>query len=108
MKIPQKQTKTKKEQIAAWREHIPGIYNGSYRRQYDKAMSGKSLRAAITSKCQDCMNWEGTEVRRCDIVTCPLHPYRPGRGRQTEPVTLDSTPQNASGNIGSEETDEIQ
>ena len=75
--------KTAEQRIAEWREHIPGLYRGYYRKTYDKAMSGKSLRAAVTAKCQDCMCWQGTEVKRCDIVTCPLHPYRPGVKRPT-------------------------
>ena len=107
MKIPTKQPEAKKERIAAWREHIPGIYNGAYRKQYDKAMSGKSLRAAVNAKCADCMNWQGVEVRLCDIVTCSLHPYRPGRSRQTEPVTLESAQQRASEEAGSEITPEM-
>ena len=37
MKI-EKQSQTKAEKIAAWREHIPDLHNGSYRRKYDKAI----------------------------------------------------------------------
>lgn len=64
--------------MAEWRAHIPGMYNGAYRKVWDKAMSGKSLRAAITAKCQDCMCWQYAEVKRCTVITCPLYPYRPG------------------------------
>lgn len=79
MRIPTNDIKkTTEQRIAEWRQNIPDLFNGAYRRTYDKAMSGKSLRAAVTAKCQDCMCWQGAEVRRCDIVTCPLHPYRPG------------------------------
>ena len=58
-------------------EHIPDFFNGSYRRSYDKAMLGKSLRAAVDSKCLDCMCWQQAEVRDCPVVTCTLWPYRP-------------------------------
>jgi len=68
---------TKDEQIELWREHIPNKFDGSYRRQYDKAMKKESMRAAVNSKCLDCMNWQQPEVKDCEIVTCPLHPYRP-------------------------------
>ena len=81
MQITKERPKTKKERIAAWRQNIPELFNGSYRKQYDKAMSGKSIRAAINSKCLDCMCWQQAEVKKCDIDTCPLHPYRPYQGR---------------------------
>ena len=67
----------REDQIKAWREHIPNKFDGSYRKQYDKAMKRQSMRAAVNSKCLDCMNWQQPEVRDCDIVTCPLHSYRP-------------------------------
>jgi hypothetical protein len=86
--------KTTEQRIAEWRQNIPGLFNGAYRRMYDKAMSGKSLRAAVTAKCQDCMCWQGAEVKRCDIVTCPLHPYRPGVKRS---VTSNLARQSARG-----------
>jgi len=71
------QNDTKKEQIAAYRNNIPNLFNGSYRKQYDKAIKKHSLRAAINSKCLDCMYWQAAEVKRCSIVACPLYPYRP-------------------------------
>jgi len=82
MKIPEKQPETRSERIKAWREHIPNYRHGYFQRNYDKAMSGKSLRAAITAKCLDCMCWQQPEVNKCDIVTCPLHPYRPNLARR--------------------------
>jgi len=81
MKIPQRQPETNSEKIAAWRENIPNLFHGSYRKQYDKAISGKGMRAAINSKCLDCMCWQQAEIRDCNIVTCPLHPYRPYQPR---------------------------
>lgn len=64
-----------------------------YRGTYDRAMSGKSQQRAIFAKCQDCMNWQVAEIRRCDIVTCPLHPYRPGTSRSTR-INLSTDRQN--------------
>jgi len=82
MKINLTRLLTPKEQIARWRENIPDLFNGSYRRNYDKAMSGKSLRAAVTAKCLDCMCWQQAEVKNCDVITCPLYPYKPYSARQ--------------------------
>ena len=59
------------------RNNIPDIFHGAYRKKYDKAMQGHSIRAAIDSKCLECMGWQQLEVKKCDIVTCPLWPYRP-------------------------------
>ena len=64
-----------------WRLNIPGLHNGSYRRTWDKAIAKKSMRAAVNAKCQDCMNWQQAEIRRCDITTCPLWQYRPNQGK---------------------------
>jgi hypothetical protein len=76
MKSPVKEM-TVEQRIAAWIEHIPEKYRGTYR----KAMTGHSRQKAIHAKCQDCMNWQVAEIRRCDIVTCPLYPYRPSSAR---------------------------
>ena len=92
---------TAEQRIAAWRQNIPNLFNGAYRRMYDRAMSGKSLRAAVTAKCQDCMCWQGTEIKRCNIVTCPLHPYRPGIKRV---VSSNLARQSASDGAGTEQT----
>jgi hypothetical protein len=35
------------------------------------------MRAAIDAKCADCMCWQNTEIKTCDVVTCPLWQYRP-------------------------------
>ncbi len=60
-----------------WRDNIPNLHNGAYRRKYDKAMTGHSLRAAVDSKCLDCVCWQQAEVKKCPCTTCPLWPYRP-------------------------------
>lgn len=64
---------TIKEKRQKYCEHIPAIYQATYR----KAMKGRSLAAAVKAKCQDCMNWQQVEIRECPVVTCTLHPYRP-------------------------------
>ena len=75
--IQLKRALTIEEQRDRWRENIPDLFHGSYRRLYDKAIGGHSLRAAIDSKCLDCMCWQQAEVKKCTVVTCPLFLYRP-------------------------------
>ena len=64
---------TNQDKIDAFAAHMPISYRATYR----KAMNGKSLRAAVNSKCLDCSNWQRIEIKECPIVTCPLHLYRP-------------------------------
>ena len=54
-------------------DDMPRIYRATYR----KAMSGKSLRAAVNSFCLECVGWQREEVRLCTSPACPLYPYRP-------------------------------
>lgn len=65
--------KTQKEQIAERRAEIPDIHKANY----DKAMRGKSLRAATKAFCLMCVCWQKEEVRNCTDLACPLYPYRP-------------------------------
>lgn len=83
------------EQIRRYRAAIPDKHNGAYRRKYDKAMRGRSIRAAIDIKCLDCMSWQATEVKDCPVVTCTLHPYRPYRRRQNTAQSSPSAPQSS-------------
>ncbi len=69
------------EQLRRWRNSIPDKHNGAYRRVWDKAITKKSMRAAVNGKCQDCMAWQGPEIKHCDIITCPLWQYRPLQGK---------------------------
>jgi len=69
--------KSKDEQIKAYIANIPNTHDGSMRRQYKKALDKKSMRSALNCHCLDCMCWSKGEVKRCDIVTCSLHAYRP-------------------------------
>lgn len=51
-----------------------------YRKVYDIAMGGRSLRAAINSQCIECMDYVFSEVKLCCSPQCPLFPYRPLHG----------------------------
>jgi len=64
-----------------WREHIPNLHNGAYRRTWDKAIGRKGRKAAIDAKCQDCSCWQKTEIRDCAVPNCPLYEYRPYQGK---------------------------
>ena len=78
MKInPVNVKKSDKRLIADYRENIPNLHKGAYRRTYDKAINKQSMRAAVNAKCLDCCCWQATEIRDCGIPACPLYPYRP-------------------------------
>ena len=51
-----------------------------YRTMYERAMSGRSLKASIRSHCLMCCGWDAEEVRRCTATQCPLYPHRLGYG----------------------------
>ena len=51
---------------------IPTKYRGLYQR----AMSGKSRKAAIRTHCLMCVGWQAREVVLCTATTCPLYSYR--------------------------------
>ena len=69
---PQAREKAVKR-IAKRRSDMPKIY----RPNYDKAISGNSLRAAINAQCLACVQWQRVEVRLCLSTPCPLWNYRP-------------------------------
>jgi len=71
--------KTDSERIAERRADTPV----SCRKNYDKAMSGKSRPAGVKAFCLECMGWDKGEVKACDTVQCPLFPYRPYRKSKT-------------------------
>ena len=64
------------EVLKRWRNNIPDLHNGAYRRTWDKAVSKQSMRAAVDAKCQDCQHWQQAEVKRCDISICSVWQYR--------------------------------
>ena len=47
--------------------------------QFERAYSGRSMRAAINANCLDCVGYEQAEVKRCQIYDCPFWDYRPYR-----------------------------
>ena len=49
-----------------------------FRKNYAKAMRGRSLRAAVDAFCNECMGWE-MRPRDCTAPACPLYAYRPGK-----------------------------
>lgn len=65
------------EYLRKWRAHIPNLFRGKFRRQWDKAMLKESMRAALDAKCADCVCWQNTEIRLCPAINCPLWRYRP-------------------------------
>jgi hypothetical protein len=69
--------KIQKEQIAERREQMPNIH----RANYDKAMKGRSMKAAIKAFCLMCVQWQKEEVRLCTDLACSLYPYRPYKSR---------------------------
>ena len=73
-----------REQLKKWYKNIPNLYHGSFRKLWIKSLQHKSMKAAVTAKCQDCMCWQNTEVKLCNIVTCPLWQYRPFRDKNGE------------------------
>ena len=66
-----------RDQLRKWYKNIPDLYHGSFRKKWIKALQRKSMKAAIYAQCQDCMCWQNSEIKLCDIVTCPLWQYRP-------------------------------
>ena len=63
----------RQKQIEQRRAEMPR----SYRATYDKAVKGKSLRAAINAFCMECVCWQIDEVRNCTDLACPLYAVRP-------------------------------
>lgn len=41
-------------------------------------VANSSIARAIREKCMDCCAGDSVEVRKCDLVKCPLFPYRFG------------------------------
>lgn len=62
-------------QIAERRAQMPR----KYRRLYDRAVEGKSLRSCINAQCLECVCWQSREVTLCTDLACPLYSVRPYR-----------------------------
>ena len=50
-----------------------------YRRLYDRAIGGRSLRSCINAQCLECCGWQSKEVALCSDVACTLWAVRPYR-----------------------------
>lgn len=69
--------RTREQQIVERREQMPKIH----RANYDKAMKGRSMKAATKAFCLMCVCWQKEEVKLCTDLACPLYPYRPYKSR---------------------------
>ncbi len=49
-----------------------------YRQLYQRALDGRSRRAAIRAHCLMCCGWQAVEVELCTAPECPLFPFRMG------------------------------
>ncbi|MFC1739144.1 hypothetical protein ACFL1G_08860 [Planctomycetota bacterium] len=68
----------REEKIAERQMQIPR----AYRAIYDRAVQGKSLRAAVNSFCIGCTGYQREEVRLCTSLACPLYAVRPYQSSQ--------------------------
>jgi len=76
-------------QIANRRAQIPR----QYRPAYNRAMTGKSRKAAMRAFCAECCGWDIREVFLCTDLGCPLYPYRPhSRVSQGAPQSVPEKP----------------
>ena len=64
------------------RDDVPS----QHRNVYDRAMRGKSRKAAVRCYCLMCVGWSWDEVRKCSAPACPLYLYRLG-GSETKRLT---------------------
>jgi hypothetical protein len=72
--------RTREELIEQHRKQIPDIH----RANYNKALRGRSMKAAIKAFCLECVCWQKEEVRLCTSLACPLYPYRPYKQRSKQ------------------------
>ena len=80
----------RKAKIAERRTEIPRRYRGVY----DKAVQGKSRKAAMRAFCLECCGWQVNEVFLCAALACPLYPYRPrSRVPQDTPESIPAEPE---------------
>lgn len=71
----------------------------SYRATYERAVKGRSLRAAINAQCLECVCWITKEVRLCTDLACSLYAVRPyqlpqngrdGQDMEPEPTNFEN------------------
>lgn len=66
-------TREQKKQIELKLQEMPK----SCQTNYKKAMTGRSIKAAIKAACLECVGWQRKEIKSCTSLACPLYPYRP-------------------------------
>ena len=82
--------RTREEQIAERRAQIPKLYRGIY----DKAVKGRSRKAAMHAFCLECVGFQIKEVYLCTDLGCALYPYRPrSRVSSVAPESLPEQPE---------------
>lgn len=79
------------EQIEKRLNQIPE----SHRAKYEKAVSRKSMRAAVNSQCLECVGYLTKEVSMCTDLACPLYLYRPYQKRRGGDDIPDDAPPDA-------------
>jgi len=81
------------ERIAQHRTEMPR----RFRDNYDRAMSGKTRKAAMYLFCCERSGYEIREVHRCTRPECPLYPYRPrSRVSQGAPQSVPERPESTN------------
>lgn len=83
-------TDKRAKQITERLAQIPRLYRGIY----ERAVAGKSRKAAMHSFCLECCGWQVKEVFLCTDLGCPLYPYRPrSRASQDTPDSVPDEPE---------------
>ncbi|MHC4132471.1 MAG: hypothetical protein ACYSSP_10605 [Planctomycetota bacterium] len=75
------------KKITERRLQIPKVH----RANYDKAMKGRSLKAAVKAFCLECVCWQKEDVKLCSSPQCSLYPYRPYRSSKKASESADFT-----------------
>ena len=85
------------KKIAYRRAQIPKLYRGLY----DKAIIGKSRKAAMHAFCLECCGWVIKEVFLCTSPQCSHYPYRPkSRASQGTPESVSDEQESKKSNNG--------
>ena len=75
----------REQKISERQAQIPKLY----RALYDRAVAGKSRKAAMHSFCIECCGYQIKEVYLCSDLGCSLYPYRPySRVAQVAPQSV--------------------
>lgn len=78
---PQERSCEEKQAIAECAAKVPPMWRGGF---IAAATGQASPRRAIRAMCQSCVGYEDVvrRVRECNVLTCPLWPYRPHARRE--------------------------